>query len=369
MSNFIFTHSNDLLKDEKVALELQFFYFEYMKRNMLLTAHDVCKNIHAASINVFGEFCENIDFHKNEDILRFAIQEYFFLKNGIINTPILIRYIKKTIREFEFLYNASIELGYYAHKAIIPYSMEEVLSLINEGKEVADFYQDTFFKVKNQNIDSSDLHEFSNTVGGTKINITINIGSDDFSFCDVIDDISYQIALSRLCLANMKKSITLSKNENIMLIKRNIPDHMTILKQSSPDSRAIGLLCWDIITGIYENRQVPYRWNKSLYLPDIYPSLLDVFEDKSKLGHTTRSLLFDLVEKKLLKNFHGKDSPCDKIGKSCIYIKDGKKKVQLVKGAGTKERMCAHYDSCIRSLNGLINHANKSVQKIQIIPI
>ena len=85
MSNFIFTHSNDLLKDEKVALELQFFYFEYMKRNMLLTAHDVCKNIHAASINVFGEFCENIDFHKNEDILRFAIQEYFFLKKQFVS--------------------------------------------------------------------------------------------------------------------------------------------------------------------------------------------------------------------------------------------------------------------------------------------
>lgn len=361
MGNSSFSKNNDFGTPEMVPLRLQFWYFEYLKRHLLVNNPELCLNIFAAFTNVSGELNEKNKLNSEKDLLKQVIDESFYSKYTD-RTNYLLPSIKKSLKELDFLCKISEHTEHYAHKLIMPHNSTEILHLINSQKEVADLETDGFFvKVGKENwitefhSDSPEIHDSAD------IKISFNIASADFDFAKLTDEIKYRVAIRRHLLKKLGHEIKLSPEEMSIITKKNIPTKMDLCKHSSDESRAIGLFCWDKIMGLEDKENILKKIYEQSENSNQYPSFLNLFEDRTT---TTRELLFIMIEKGLLKKFH-KEGDCQHEKESCIYSEDGKKDT----GTSIKDRKCGHYDSCLKKLSDLINHANLSVQKMQIIPI
>ena len=303
------------------------------------------------------------------DILKELINEHFSYKYKV-NLPLrresnqrsLLLDIKKSMKELDFLCEKSIEYEFYAHELIRPHDMEEVLRHLNSGVKSDDFATDNFFlMLENENWIAKISPDSTKLQDTTEINISFDIAREDFDLDKLVDEIKYRIVHRRHLLQRHGFNINFSNKEMELIARRNAPRGMKFLSQAQEEGRAVGLYCWDTITGIADKKYIPYKIDSPSLDPNHYPSFLSSFEERKT---TDREFLFSMVDKNLLKGFHT-GGTCQNPKESCIYDADGKKDMS----SNINGRQCDWYDHCLRRLNNLIKHADLSVKKKQIIPI
>ena len=369
-SKLSYSELNGFGTAELTPLRVQFWYFEYLKRNLLLNERRLCEQIKIASINVGCEIVEKEILPEGCDVISLAIDEMTYKEFGLgedktvyFKGNILDKIVKSKIN-FNFLYSVTKRYSYYAHKLIDPHDMSLILKYIDNGKDVADiesynlpiFIDPSQFQVE--------IHPQASSldIGNSKLTLSIDIADKCFNIESIVDEIVYRLASRRSLLKKLGATVTLSSKEHQALARKNLPAGQDPLSHATDKNRAIGLWCWDKVTGLSNESYAMYvQGDPNIKLPFLVP-----FAGKEKMKITNRELLFELIESQLLINFPASKklvAPCEHEKESCLYDESGKK-------GGTKlNRKCSHYQSCLRNLAKHINIANESIEKRKVISI
>ena len=293
---------HDFGTEEAIPLRLTFWYFEYLKRNILLNKPELFRDIKLAFSKIYSELSENIANSDGKDLVMIAIREcllkkYKYNKNVCYDVDLgsLVEKITNSINEFYFLCDLTEKYEYYAHRFLFPMDMGEILKHIYSGSDVASIQTYGFaVAISRPKYGMHMVSDMSRVDDGVStLCFTLNVLSEDFDFGNILKEISYQIAARRHFLMNRERIDSISSKELSLVTKRHMPKGLKLIKHSSDQSRAIGLWCWDELTFLSKLRvNLPY----SSGIPALIP-----FEQRSDMDITNSDLLFDLIEKGLLR--------------------------------------------------------------------
>lgn len=332
----------------------------------------LCLNILRASEDVFDCLLGKVRGVDESDLLYVAIFEYFWLKHFPNSRSVenyrqfdVLGNIGESLRSLHFLYLISLEYGYYAHRLIFPKNMEPIINKLNDGFDIADadvdiLYINTQNKKFNISIYPQEAESLQND--GT-LQMTVDILSKEFSLQQVLDEMSFHISSRRFFLKQIGADIKQSKSEKASIARNSLPKGVRNIRKSSDESRAIGLWCWDHHIAKYDETYKKYM-DTDLNSNSSRPYACHAYF-KPTNSISIKNLLFSLMHKKLLYNFHYKKSSelCGQNGKNCLI--ENKENLQ----AGIKNNQCIHFDSCIRKLDLLYHNALQCIAQAQVLSI
>ncbi|MDR1642226.1 MAG: hypothetical protein LBT59_21250 [Clostridiales bacterium] len=368
LSKFNYCKSNEFEYKHENILRIQFWYYEYLKRHLILYKPLLIKHIFSAInyiLNKLEDNFKNLDKEASIDLLKRIILQYYLwrskLKLYYLASDIIVYIISKIDDEdfrtsLDILAGVSREYGYFANSLLYPRDMEDILEHINSNLDVADIACDTFAieEPTDPNIeimpplDSMEFHS-----GDTLI--SLNIINDNFNITNVLKYIKTAITLRRNHLRSMGVKLKFSSFEISELVQHILPQSVKAIHETSDRSRAIGLWCFDKKNGLLKDK----------YIENFQKIIDGNFKNDKILS--TEDLFKELVGKKLIRNFFtyttkGSQGLCQESeNKECLLDIFSKDK------PGNDN--CIRKDSCIRRLEMLIKNATKCVDNKTVIPI